>query len=47
MNLKKSNKIISSIVLVFMLLSQFGGVFATQIGEVENLISLGTCRKRY
>lgn len=45
MNFNKSNKIISSIVLVFMLLSQFGGVFATSIGETEDLISLGTCRK--
>lgn len=43
MKSKKSQKIISSILLIFMIVSQFGGVFATSVGQVEDLVSLGEC----
>ena len=40
MKSKKGQKIISAILLVFMIISQFGGVYAAQIGETEDLVSL-------
>lgn len=43
MKSKKTQKIISSILLIFMIISQFGGVFAAQIGETKDLVSLGEC----
>ena len=41
MKRKISQKIISSILLLFMIVSQFGGVFAAQVGETKDLVSLG------
>lgn len=43
MKSKKVQKIVSSILLVFMLLGQFSNVFAVQIGETKDLVSLGEC----
>ena len=40
MKSKKGQKIISAILLVFMIISQFGGVYAAQIGETKDLVSL-------
>ena len=43
MKTKKGQKIISSILLIFMIVSQFSGVFAAQIGEIKDIVSLGEC----
>ena len=43
MKRKISQKIMSSILLLFMIVSQFGGVFAAQVGETKDLVSLGEC----
>lgn len=40
MKSKKGQKIISLILLLFMIVSQFGGVYAAQIGETKDLVSL-------
>lgn len=40
MKIKKYKKIIASIVLIFMIVNQFGGVFAASIGETKDLVSL-------
>lgn len=43
MKTKKGQKIISSILLIFMIVSQISGVFAAQIGEIKDIVSLGEC----
>lgn len=43
MKTKKGQKIISSILLIFMIVSQISGVFAASIGEIKDIVSLGEC----
>ena len=43
MKRKVGQKIISSVLLLFMIVSQFGSAFAAQIGETKDLVSLGEC----
>ncbi len=45
MKINKSKKIISSLILIFMIVSQLGGVFAASIGETKDLVSLGECAR--
>ena len=45
MKVNKYKKIISSLILVFMIVSQLGGVFAASIGETKDLVSLGECAR--
>ncbi len=43
MKTRKSQKIISTILLIFMIIGQLNNVFAAQIGETKDLVSLGEC----
>lgn len=43
MKTKKGQKIISSILLIFMIVGQLSGVFAASIGEIKDIVSLGEC----
>ena len=45
MKVNKYKKLISSLILVFMIVSQLGGVFAASIGETKDLVSLGECAR--
>ena len=45
MKINKSKKIISSLILIFMIVAQLGGVFAASIGETKDLVSLGECAR--
>ncbi len=45
MKINKSKKIISALILIFMIASQLGGVFAASIGETKDLVSLGECAR--
>lgn len=45
MKINKCKKIISSLILIFMIVSQLGGVFAASIGETKDLVSLGECAR--
>lgn len=45
MKFNKSKKIISTFLMLFMIISQLGGVFAMTVGDTANLYSKGECEK--
>lgn len=43
MNMKKGKKVISSILLLCMIISNLSSVFATSIGDTADLVNRGDC----